>query len=125
MGLQKSMAFRGGEKIRSDERSALVYRMLSMPAVLSRIFVYPDLFSIHDLPAMAGLPDTSALAAPAPHPYAGARVNMPQAQGLSLTVKSLSSDGAYILDSGGESPFPHSALVQSHTHTRPPPAPSP
>jgi len=60
MGLQKSGLFRGGDAVRSDERAALVYRALSMPVAHSRGFIYPSLFSLHDLDPAAGRPDAAA-----------------------------------------------------------------
>jgi protein transport protein SEC24 len=98
MGLQKSMLFRGGEAIRSDERASLVYRALTMPVATSRGFIYPRLYSLHDLEGGAGRPDAAAEADPA---TAGqGRVTLPPAGTLSAAT--LAPGGCYLLDDGVE-----------------------
>ena len=47
--LQKSVLFRGGADVKSDERSALVYRMLTMPVAASKAFIQPLLLPLHRL----------------------------------------------------------------------------
>jgi protein transport protein SEC24 len=101
MGLQKSVAFRGGDVIRSDERSYLSYRMLSMAVVESRPFVFPRLFSLHDMETAAGMPDAELGEVAQPHPHAGPRVRLP-ALAASVSAAALSPGGAYLLDSGFE-----------------------
>jgi protein transport protein SEC24 len=56
LGLQKSAIYRsagsaGEPRVSADERSALVYRMLTMPVAASRVFAYPSLYTLHDLGA--------------------------------------------------------------------------
>ncbi|RYG52437.1 hypothetical protein EON67_01230, partial [archaeon] len=98
MGLQKCPLYRGGEHIRADERSSLVYRMLTMPAVDSNIFVYPRLYSLHDMDASAGMPEPGAapLSALATQPA----VVLPTV--VNLTAERLTSDGIFLLDNGVE-----------------------
>ncbi len=50
------MLFRGGTDVKSDERSALVYRMLTMPTLGSRAFIYPTLLALHRLSGDEGTP---------------------------------------------------------------------
>jgi protein transport protein SEC24 len=101
MGLQKSLSYRGGDVIRSDERSYLAYRMLSMPCIETRPFVYPRLFSLHDMESAAGMPDPEQGDIAAPNPHAGPRVRLP-ALASSVSASALSPSGAYLLDSGIE-----------------------
>lgn len=101
LGLQKSFAYRGGDMIRSDERSALVYRVLSMPLAYSRPFIYPRLFSLHNMaPGDAAAPEERAEPLAPPHPCAGPRVKRPAT--LPLTAASLDPAGCYLLDDGVE-----------------------
>lgn len=98
LGLQKSFAFRGGDMIRSDERSALVFRLLTQPTAQSRHFSYPKLYPLHNLSpgvgkdAIAGVADV-----PPPHPCAGPRVKRPGS--VALTSLSLDPTGCFLLDS--------------------------
>jgi hypothetical protein len=58
MSLQKNAAFRGGGEIRPDERSFIWSQLANMSVDLSRCFIYPRMFSIHDMPPDAGTPAT-------------------------------------------------------------------
>jgi len=98
LGLQKCTLYRGGEAIRSDERAALVYRMLTMPTSATRHYACPRLFALHALPPGAGLPDPAA----APEGAAGVQPTaLPEP--LPPSVESLSSGGVYLLDDAVES----------------------
>ena len=112
MGLSKSILHRGGEHVRSDERSSLMFRMLSLPVRETRAFVYPRLFSLHDLDTLAGRPDNSQ--PPFTDPLTGLehpKVTLP-ATGFRnddgsiapypLSASILSSQGCYLLDDGVE-----------------------
>lgn len=98
MGLQKSSMFRGGEQVRSDERALLVYRCLSMPVVHSKVYVYPRMYSLHDLDPSAGRPDPAFESDPATQGQG--RVTLPPVQTLSGSI--LHPGGCYILDNGVE-----------------------
>ncbi len=104
LGLAKSPAFRGGEVVRTDERAALVYRLLTMPVVQSRKFVYPHLYPLHTLaedegrPIPAGAPEGGEVEPP--HPFAGPLVRLPATRPLNMA--SLAPDGALLLDNGVE-----------------------
>lgn len=100
MGLQKSIGFRGGEHIRSDERAALVYRLLTMSVSQSKSFVYPQLYSLHDMEAEVGRPVPSGETIPEPSPYAGPVVTLPSLTNLSAA--NLFAGGAYLLTTGVE-----------------------
>ncbi len=102
LALQKAGVYRGGDQMRSDERAALVYGMLTMPTVLSRTYIYPRLHALHDMDDGAGRPPPAGgagAAEPLP-PGEPPAVALPPA--LNLTAERLSSDGVYLLDSGLE-----------------------
>lgn len=107
MALQKSLIFRGGTEVKSDERSALVYRMLTMPTVASRTFIYPRLLPIHNLKEDDGrpytAPDSDDSAAPAETDakvitVGPERIKLPQA--CNLAAERLVSDGVFLLFTG-------------------------
>lgn len=56
MSLQKNPAFRGGGDVRVDERSYYLAVINSMPTEEIISFIYPRMFSIHDMPNDAGVP---------------------------------------------------------------------
>lgn len=107
LALMKSTLYRGGDQIRSDERAALVYRMLTMPVAFSRQYIYPRLFSLHDMDDAVGRPERdpsvptlAAAAPPVPGVPEEPPVRLPPA--LNLTAERLTSDGVYLLDNGVE-----------------------
>jgi protein transport protein SEC24 len=105
LGLQKCTLYRGGEAIRSDERAALVYRMLTMPTDAGAVYVSPRLFGLHDMPEGAGRPDAAAAAALPVDPATGAPLgHVPIALPplLPLTAESLHTGGVYVLDNAVE-----------------------
>jgi len=59
MSLQKSLALRGGNNVRLDERSFYFHLLANMTIDESRIFIYPRMFSIHDMPPDAGIASDS------------------------------------------------------------------
>lgn len=59
LGLQKCVLFRGGTDVKSDERSALVYRTLTMPTSASKYFITPLLLPLHRLEPTDGRPQPS------------------------------------------------------------------
>ena len=98
LGLQKSFAFRGGDVVKSDERSALVFRLLSQPISHTRVFAYPRLYALHNMPPEAGketIPGPLA-EVPPPHPCAGPRVRKPST--VELTSLKLDPSGCYLMD---------------------------
>ncbi len=101
LGLQKSHAYRGGDLVRSDERSALVYRVLSMPLAHSRPFIYPRLYALHNMaPGEGSEGEAGQEALAPPHPCAGPRVRRPAT--LPLSAASLDPAGCYLLEDGVE-----------------------
>ena len=61
MSLQKSLALRGGNDVRVDERSFYLQLLGTMNIDESRIFIYPRMFSIHDMTADVGIPSDSCI----------------------------------------------------------------
>jgi len=106
LALQKSVLFRGGTDVKSDERSALVYRMLTMPVAGSKPFILPLLLPLHRLEPEDGRPKSIPEGEfPAPVPgetrVGFDNVKLPRAC-ASLSSESLSSDGAFLLFDGVE-----------------------
>lgn len=57
MSLQKSLILRGGSEIPLDERAFYFQLFGGMNVSESRHFIYPRLFSLHDMSSEVGLPD--------------------------------------------------------------------
>lgn len=102
LALMKNVAFRGGTDVHPDERVQAWYYINQLWLDRSKNFIYPKLFSLHDMDPNAGYPvETDQLEELSDELYAGRScILLPQA--LPLTVESLSSDGIYILDNGIE-----------------------
>jgi protein transport protein SEC24 len=56
MSLQKSLVLRGGTDVRVDERAFFQRLLNNMDIEESKVFIYPRMFSIHDMGHEAGLP---------------------------------------------------------------------
>lgn len=99
MAIQKCLALRGGSEVRTDERAYIHQLVQNMDIEQSRVFVYPRLFSLHDMAAETGLPaddaveDESLVAGPF-------RIKLPFI--LNLSHERLSSEGIYLLENGYE-----------------------
>uniref|UniRef100_A0A7S1CB04 Protein transport protein SEC24 n=1 Tax=Bicosoecida sp. CB-2014 TaxID=1486930 RepID=A0A7S1CB04_9STRA len=105
MALQKSVLFRGGQDVGTDERSFLMYQAAGMSVARGATFVYPRLYSLHNMPDAAGRPH------PEGAPMVGedgstitvageARIRLPGVTNLSS--ERLSSDAVLLLDDGVE-----------------------
>jgi protein transport protein SEC24 len=96
MSVQKSLALRGGSEVRIDERAYYHQLVSNMDVDESRVFIYPRMFSLHDLADDAGIPSESGEDdAPVAGPF---RTRLPQI--LNLTHERLSTDGIYLLENG-------------------------
>mmetsp|Transcript_52422 Transcript_52422/g.126887 ORF Transcript_52422/g.126887 Transcript_52422/m.126887 type:complete len:1184 (+) Transcript_52422:261-3812(+) len=102
LALMKNVAFRGGTDVHPDERVQAWYYINQMWLDRSKPFIYPRLFSLHDMDPDAGYPvETDQLDELSDDLYAGrSYTRLPQA--LPLTIESLSSNGLYLLDNGVE-----------------------
>jgi protein transport protein SEC24 len=61
MSLQKSLVLRGGTDVRVDERAFFQLLLNNMDIEESKVFIYPRMFSIHDMSHDAGLPSDNQL----------------------------------------------------------------
>ena len=97
LALMKNVAFRGGTDVHPDERVHAMHRLLNMSVTDSKHFVYPRMFSLHDMGASAGLPSNMEPSEEDAEKVAGPdRIELPKA--LNLTVDRLSSNGIFLLD---------------------------
>lgn len=106
MGLSKSVLFRGGQEIHSDERAFLVFQMLTMQATASKLYAYPKMLSLHDMEKGMGMAvpegeETPVDSEGTPISCVGySRIKVPRE--VSLSVEQLSDDGVFLLADGFE-----------------------
>jgi len=101
LALMKNVAFRGGTDVHPDERSQAFFRINQMWLKKSKSFVYPPLFSLHNMQPNAGYPSKKNHDMKQEDTCAGRdRIVLPSA--LPLTTDSLSSDGIFLLYNGFE-----------------------
>jgi protein transport protein SEC24 len=98
MSLQKSLVLRGGSDVRIDERAFYQHLLSNMDIEESKVFIYPRMFSIHDMGVDIGLPSDN----PDENeeiPTAGPNsVRLPAI--LNLSYERLSSSGIFLLENG-------------------------
>lgn len=97
LALMKNVAFRGGTDVHPDERVHAMHRLNAMGVLESKHFIYPRMFSLHDMSPSAGLPSN----APSDDDdnVAGQDcIELPRV--LNLTVERLASNGIFLLDNG-------------------------
>ena len=95
MSLQKNLALRGGADVRTDERAFFQSLLSNMDIEESKVFIYPRMFSIHDMPLDAGASSDNADDVPT----AGLnRVQLPAI--LNLSHERLTTDGMFLLENG-------------------------
>merc|ERR1719464_2673193 len=56
LALMKNVAFRGGTDVHPDERCQVFFNFNQMWLNKSKSFIYPSLFSLHDMQTSAGFP---------------------------------------------------------------------
>lgn len=96
MSLQKSLVLRGGNDVRIDERAFFQQLLLNMDTEETKVFIYPRMFSIHDMDADAGLPSDNA---EDDCPTAGPlQVRLPSI--LNLSYERLVTEGIVLLENG-------------------------
>jgi len=94
MSLQKCLALRGGTDVRLDERSMYQHLVSNMDIAESVVFIYPRMFSLHNIDDDVGLPSENA-----EDMVAGLnRIKLPGI--LNLSSDRLTSDGIFLLDNG-------------------------
>jgi protein transport protein SEC24 len=95
MSLQKNLALRGGADVRTDERAFFMSLVANMDIEESKVFIYPRMFSVHDMSMDAGTSSDNADDVPT----AGAsRVRLPSI--LNLSHERLTTDGMFLLENG-------------------------
>ncbi|KAG7355064.1 Sec23/Sec24 trunk domain containing protein [Nitzschia inconspicua] len=101
LAMMKNVAFRGGIDVHPDERVQAFYYINQMWLDKSVSFIYPRLFSLHDMDSDAGYPNEEVTEDTPKDTFAG-RNNIALPKVLPLTIDSMSSDGIYLLDNGVE-----------------------
>ncbi|CAK7566976.1 MAG: COPII subunit [Sporothrix epigloea] len=87
LGLIKNVGLRKSAQIPSDLRAAALCQLSTLPVPLLMQFIYPRLYSLHDMPDNAGVPDpeTSQIVLPPP---------------LNLSSERFVPYGLYLIDDG-------------------------
>lgn len=87
LGLIKNVGLRKSAQIPSDLRSAALCQLSTLPLPLLMQYIYPKLYSLHDMPDNAGVPDpeTSQIVLPPPS---------------NLSSERFVSYGLYLIDDG-------------------------
>ena len=98
LAMMKNVAFRGGTDVHPDERVQAHYSMNCMWVKGFRDFIYPKMFSIHDMGADVGLAMDNEPDDPALQVAGRDRILLPQA--VNLSVDRLTSDGVFMVDNG-------------------------
>jgi protein transport protein SEC24 len=97
MSLQKSLVLRGGSDVRVDERAFFQQLLTNMDIEESKVFIYPRMFSIHDMGNDIGIPSDNPDQDDVP--TAGPNhVRLPAI--LNLSYERLSSSGIFLLENG-------------------------
>lgn len=96
MSLQKSLVLRGGSDVRTDERAYFQQLLLNMDIEETKVFIYPRMFSIHDMGNDIGVPsDNADDDVPTAGPF---QVRLPNI--LNLSYERLTSEGIFLLENG-------------------------
>eukprot|EP01038_Epipyxis_sp_PR26KG_P006349 gene6349-8746_t len=96
MSLQKSLVLRGGSDVRIDERAYFQQLLYNMDIEESKVFIYPRMFSIHDMSSDIGVPSDNA---DDDCPTAGPlQVRLPAI--LNLSYERLISEGIFLVENG-------------------------
>ncbi|KAH7325111.1 vesicle coat complex subunit [Stachybotrys elegans] len=87
LGLMKNVGLRKSAQIPSDIRSAALCLLSTLPPPLLMRYIYPRLYSLHDMPDNAGVPDpdTGHIVMPAP---------------MNLSSERFAPYGLYLIDDG-------------------------
>merc|ERR1712151_1397383 len=101
LALIKNVTFRGGKDVHPDERVQFMQYLNGMWINEGNYFMYPRMFSIHDMDPNAGLPWSGPEEEEDDEIYAGRnRIVLPKV--VTLSVDNLSSDGVFLLDNSVE-----------------------
>ncbi|GMH85989.1 hypothetical protein TL16_g10401 [Triparma laevis f. inornata] len=94
MALQKNIAFRGGTDVHPDERASHMALLRTMWVDDSRHFIYPRMFSLHDMEGTAGTEGGETI----DQDKVCGRNNVMLPELVDLTVDNMKSDGIFLLD---------------------------
>lgn len=100
MSLQKSLVLRGGTDVRIDERAFYQLCVLNFDVEETKVFVYPRLFSLHDMPSDAGLPCDNVDAAIENGVATAGKDKIRLPAILNLSYERLSSTAIVLLENG-------------------------
>jgi protein transport protein SEC24 len=99
LATMKNIAFRGGTDVHPDERVQAHHNLNGMFVSDSKQYIYPRMFSIHNMTSSAGLPTNDT--GDDSEGYAGRnRIELPPV--VNLSIDRLTSDGVFLLDNGVE-----------------------
>uniref|UniRef100_M4BN79 Gelsolin-like domain-containing protein n=1 Tax=Hyaloperonospora arabidopsidis (strain Emoy2) TaxID=559515 RepID=M4BN79_HYAAE len=96
MSLMKNSVLRGGTDLSVDERTFVQYELNNMPVELSRVFIYPRMFALHNMPPEAGLPAAEAQTTEDAQGTDATSIVLPPV--VNLTIERLQCDGVFLLD---------------------------
>ncbi|KAG6622779.1 protein transporter Sec24 [Phytophthora cinnamomi] len=96
MSLLKNSTLRGGTDLNVDERTFLQYELNNMPVELSRVFIYPRMFGLHNMPPEAGLPAKDEAGAEGAEGSSAKSIVLPPV--INLSIERLQCDGVFLLD---------------------------
>jgi len=98
MALQKNIVFRGGADVHPDERASHMAILRGMWISESRHFIYPRMFSVHDMDGRVG----TELAEVEEGEEVCGMNNILLPEVVDLSVENLKSDGIFLLDNSVE-----------------------
>lgn len=97
MSLLKNSTLRGGNDLNADERTFLQYELYNMSVTDSRVFIYPRLFALHNMPPEAGIELPQQEQHTNDKPVAGkTKIILPPV--LNLSIERLACDGIFLLE---------------------------
>ncbi|KAE9005561.1 Protein transport protein Sec24-like [Phytophthora rubi] len=96
MSLLKNSTLRGGTDLNVDERTFLQYELNNMPVELSRVFIYPRMFALHNMPPEAGFPAEDDAGAEGVEGSSAKSIVLPPV--INLSIERLQCDGVFLLD---------------------------
>jgi protein transport protein SEC24 len=99
LAMMKNVAFRGGTDVHPDERIQAHHLLNKMWVDVSKNFIYPRMFSIHDMDQNAGLPVGGSPEDEDDIVTAG-RDCLLLPTSVNLSIDNLTSDGIFLLDNG-------------------------
>ena len=98
MSLMKNVTLRGGAEIRLDERAFFHMLLQNMNVEDSILFIYPRMFSIHDMPDDVGIPcDNADEDTKVAGPF---NTRLPGT--CNLTSENLSPEGVFLMETGSD-----------------------